>query len=53
MFSSLFDVTCLYALTAGSIDPSVINSILPKMMFVALDYPNTDDLSVAIYHLFV
>ncbi|KAL0242205.1 hypothetical protein I308_105834 [Cryptococcus tetragattii IND107] len=51
--ANLFDVTCLYALTAGSIDPSVINSILPKMMFVALDYPNTDDLSVAIHHLFV
>lgn len=53
MFSSLFDVTYLYALTAGGIDPSFINSILPKMMFVALDYPHTDDLPIAIHHLFV
>lgn len=50
---SLFDVTCLYALTAGKIDPSIISSILPKMAFVALEYPNTDDLPVAIHHLFM
>lgn len=50
---SLFDVTCLYALTAGNFDPSFVNSMLPKMTFVALDYPNTDDLHVAIHHLFV
>nr|KIR44154.1 hypothetical protein I312_06643 [Cryptococcus bacillisporus CA1280] len=30
--ANLFDVTCLYALTAGGIDPSFINSILPKMI---------------------
>lgn len=41
MFSSLFDVTCLYALTAGSIDLSFSNSILPNMVFVALNYSNT------------
>ncbi|OWZ26638.1 hypothetical protein C356_06875 [Cryptococcus neoformans c45] len=51
--ANLFDVTCLYALTAGKIDPSIISSILPKMAFVALEYPNTDDLSVTIHHLFV
>ncbi|KIR40052.1 hypothetical protein I307_04848 [Cryptococcus deuterogattii 99/473] len=51
--ANLFDVTCFYALTAGSIDPSFINSILPKMMFVVLDHPNTDDVPVAFDHLFV
>lgn len=51
--ANLFDVTCLYALTAGNFDPSFVNSMLPKMTFVALDYPNTDDLHVAIHHLFV
>ncbi|KIR52204.1 hypothetical protein I315_05154 [Cryptococcus gattii Ru294] len=30
--ANLFDVTCLYALTAGSIDPSFSNSILPNMV---------------------
>ncbi|WVQ83500.1 hypothetical protein IAT38_005641 [Cryptococcus sp. DSM 104549] len=51
--ASLFDVSCLYSLTAGKVDPSLITSLVPKIAYNSLGYPDTGKLPIAIHHLFV
>ncbi|ODN72848.1 hypothetical protein L202_08277 [Cryptococcus amylolentus CBS 6039] len=51
--ANLFDVTCLYSMTAGKVDTNELSTVLPKMAFSALQYPDTLNLPVAIHHLFV
>ncbi|TYJ52394.1 hypothetical protein B9479_007012 [Cryptococcus floricola] len=51
--ANLFDMTCLYSMTAGKVDTNELSTLLPEMAFSALQYPDTLNLPVAIHHLFV
>ncbi|OCF58363.1 hypothetical protein L486_04396 [Kwoniella mangroviensis CBS 10435] len=51
--ANLFDVSCLYTLTSGFIDPITISGLLPKMAFSALSFPEAGKLPIAIHHEFV
>ncbi|WVW79694.1 hypothetical protein I302_101664 [Kwoniella bestiolae CBS 10118] len=52
--ANLFDVSCLYTLTSGFIDPNTISGLLPKMAFSALSFPDAGSkIPLAIHHQFV
>ncbi|WVF66734.1 hypothetical protein IAT40_001476 [Kwoniella sp. CBS 6097] len=53
--ANLFDVSCLFSMTAKTIDPVTLNDLLPKLAFKALSFPSLGDdgLQIAINHLFV
>ncbi|WVQ94347.1 hypothetical protein IAU59_001426 [Kwoniella sp. CBS 9459] len=51
--ANLFDVSCLFSITAKTIDPAILSSLLPKLASKALSFPDAGKLPIAINHLFV
>ncbi|WRT65390.1 uncharacterized protein IL334_002333 [Kwoniella shivajii] len=51
--ANLFDVSCLYTLSAGFVDPAALSNLLPKMAFSDVSFPNAGKLSIAMHHQFV
>ncbi|WVQ85920.1 hypothetical protein IAT38_008088 [Cryptococcus sp. DSM 104549] len=51
--ANLFDVSCLYSLTAGKVDSAQLSTQLPQIAFNMLKFPDAGPLPVAIHHLFV
>ncbi|WWC59912.1 uncharacterized protein I303_102474 [Kwoniella dejecticola CBS 10117] len=51
--ANLFDVSCLFSMSSGFVDPQTVSGILPKMAFSSLSFPDAGRLPVAIHHQFV
>ncbi|OCF42517.1 hypothetical protein I317_03633 [Kwoniella heveanensis CBS 569] len=51
--ANLFDVSCLFSLTAKSVNPAKLSELLPKLAFKASLFSDAGKLPIAINHLFV
>ncbi|WWC87564.1 uncharacterized protein L201_002454 [Kwoniella dendrophila CBS 6074] len=51
--ANLFDVSCVYTMSANIIDSKTVDKLLPQVAYSALSYPYSGQLPIAIHHEFV